>query len=106
MDSRSVHYFELETDRTVDLLDDACFDALYEAGCDDALIGHYRLDFAREAESLEAALSSAKADAESVAGVRIVAAKIGADDIDFTPSPDGPAVLNAPASAESRAVAI
>ena len=82
MTSRSVHDFELITDDSVNLLDDAVFDALHEAGCDDALIGHHRLDFAREANTLSSALSSAKADAESVPGVRVLSANIDSTDID------------------------
>lgn len=74
MTSRRVHYFELVTNGSVDLLDDAVFDALYEAGCDDAIIAHHRLDFAREADSLSEALESAKADAESVPGVYVLSA--------------------------------
>ena len=82
MTSRKVHYFELVTDDSVDLLDDAVFDALHEAGCDDALIGHHRLDFAREADSLSEALATAKADVESVAGVRVLSVKIDSADVD------------------------
>ncbi len=81
MTSRKVHYFELTTDDSVDLLDDAVFEALYEAGCDDALVGHHRLDFAREADTLSNALASAKADAESVPGVRVLSANIDSAEI-------------------------
>ncbi len=82
MTSRKVHHFELVTDGSVDLLDDGVFDALYEAGCDDALIAHHRLDFAREADTLSEALASAKADAESVPGVRVLSAKTDSTDAD------------------------
>ena len=82
MDAAKVHFFELETDGTLDLLEDSVLDSLYEAGCDDALVGHRRLDFARRADTWETALKSAKADAESVAGVRVVAVKIDAQDIE------------------------
>lgn len=81
MTSRKVHYFELITDDSVDLLDDAVFDALYEAGCDDALVGRHRLDFAREAETLAEALKSAKSDAESVPGVRVLSVNIDSAEI-------------------------
>lgn len=81
MTSRKVHYFELMTDRSVDLLDDAVFDALHEAGCNDALIAHHRLDFAREADSLSEALESAKADAESVPGVHVLSIHIDSAEI-------------------------
>ena len=86
MEADRVHFFELETDGTLDLLEDSLLDALYEAGCDDALVGHRRLDFARRAASWEAALRSARADAESVPGVRIVAVKIDAQDIEAAPT--------------------
>ena len=82
MGAGKVHFFELETDGALDLLEDSLFDALYEAGCDDALVGHRRLDFAREAETWEEALKSAQADAESVPGVRVVSVRIDAADID------------------------
>ena len=59
-----------------DLQSDDTVDALYEAGCDDALVGrsdgiHY-LDFDREAASLEEAVLSAVADIESVDGLTVV----------------------------------
>ena len=86
MQAHRVHFFELETDGTLDLLEDSLLDALYEAGCDDALVGHRRLDFARRADIWEEALKSARADAESVPGVRIVAVKIDAEDIEAAPA--------------------
>jgi hypothetical protein len=47
-------------------------DALYEAGCDDALVivvdGQVFLDFDRDAPSYEAAVTSAKSDVEKVGG--------------------------------------
>ena len=92
MGAGNVHFFELETDGTLDLLEDSMFDAIHEAGCDDALLGHRRLDFAREAASWEEALRSARADAESVPGVRIVSVRIDAEDIEPGPreGPDRP----------------
>ena len=86
MTSLNVHFFDLETDRGVDLMDDATLDALYEAGCDDALVGHHRLAFARRADTLSEALKSAKADAESVPGVRVLSVKIAAGDIEAAPA--------------------
>ena len=86
MEAHKVHFFELETDGTLDLLEDPLLDALYEAGCDDALVGHRRLDFARRADSWEEALKSARADAESVPGVRVVAVRIDAEDIEAAPA--------------------
>ena len=82
MGTGNVHFFEFETDGALDLLADSMFDALHEAGCGDALLGHRRLDFAREAASWEEALRSARADAESVPGVRVVSVRIDAEDID------------------------
>ncbi len=81
MTARKVHHFELVTDGSIDLLDDGVFDALYEAGCDDALIAHHRLDFAREADTLSEALASAKADAESVPGVHVFSVHISSAEI-------------------------
>ena len=83
MTSRKVHYFELVTDGSLDLLEDAVFDALHQAGCDDALIAHHRLDFAREANSLSEALATAKADAESVPGVRVLSVTIDSAEINI-----------------------
>ena len=59
-----------------DLQDDALIDALYESGCDDALVGRSHgvqyLDFDRDAPSLEEAVLSAVTDVEQVAGVEVV----------------------------------
>jgi len=61
----------------VDVLDDEQFDALYEAGCDDALFGvrdgaHYGA-FDREAESFSEALAGAIRDVTSaITGLRVV----------------------------------
>lgn len=73
--------FTLETEgRSV--LDEEVFDALHEAGCDDALTGRLAwvegLDFTREAESYCEAVASAIADVESVPGVTV--AQVVADD--------------------------
>ncbi len=50
--------------------------ALFEAGCDDALVGssdgNQFLDFDREAVSLEEAVRSAVVDIESVDGLKVV----------------------------------
>ena len=59
-----------------DLQTDARIDALYEAGCDDALVGRSHgvqyLDFDREAPSLDDAVLSAIANVESIDGVEVV----------------------------------
>lgn len=51
-------------------------DALYEGGCDDALVGSIDgaqyLDFDRTAPTIEEAIRSAIADAESVNGIEVV----------------------------------
>lgn len=58
---------DLQTDRVVD--------ALFEAGCDDALVGRSEgvqfLDFDREAGSVDEAVRSAVADVESVEGLMV-----------------------------------
>lgn len=60
----------------VDLRGDDQVDALFEAGCGDALVGLVdgagRLDFDREAASLEEAVLSAVEDIESVEGAKAV----------------------------------
>ena len=67
----------------VDINDPDVFDALYEAGCDDATIGTTDgiqvMDFSREAPKLDAAILSAIAHAESVEGLRVVRV----DDLDL-----------------------
>lgn len=59
-----------------DLGADEFSDALFEAGCDDALVGRSEgfqyLDFDRQALSLEEAVFSAVSDVETVEGVTIV----------------------------------
>ena len=59
-----------------DLSEQAVFDALWEAGCDDALVGVTNgvqyLDFDREAPTLEEAVASAIHDIEQVAGLQVM----------------------------------
>lgn len=59
-----------------DLQTDELVKALYEAGCDDALIGRsdgiQYLDFDREADSADAAVLSAVSDIESVHGLEVL----------------------------------
>ncbi len=59
-----------------DFLDDAVFDAVYEAGCDDATVGVTCgvpcADFSREGASFEEAVFSAIRDLESVEGITVV----------------------------------
>ncbi len=59
-----------------DLDDDKLLDALFEAGCDDALFGGANgvqcADFHRETDQIEDAVLSAIAAIESVAGLQVV----------------------------------
>ena len=55
-----------------DLLDDDVLDALYEAGCADASIGHRTVEFDREAPTRWDAIQSAIRDVTTVAGVKVV----------------------------------
>ena len=59
-----------------DLQSDETFNALFEAGCDDALVGRTNgtqyMDFDRDAETLTDAVLSAVADVESVPGLQVV----------------------------------
>ena len=59
-----------------DLQEDGRLDALYEAGCDDALVGCSHgvqyLDFDRDAPTRVGAVASAIADVERVDCVRVV----------------------------------
>lgn len=70
---RKPHEFTVVTGG-VDELSDELIDAIYEAGCDDGLLCHgnggFKIDSAREAESLEAAVRSAIADVQT-AGLKV-----------------------------------
>ena len=59
-----------------DLQSDGVAETVYQAGCDDALVGRtdgvQYLDFDREAPSLETAILSAISDAESIPGVEVI----------------------------------
>ncbi len=84
--TRSKYDFTLETSgRSV--LDDEVFDALYEAGCDDALMGRFLggdcLGFTREAGSYCAAVRTAIEDVHSVPGVRVTRVVNECKDADF-----------------------
>ena len=69
------HQFTLIV-RGPDLQAEDVIDALYEAGCDDALVGRVDgaqyLDFDRNASNLEEAILSAVADVERLDGVEVV----------------------------------
>ena len=72
--TRTKYDFTLET-RGRDVLDDEVFDALSEAGCDDALIGRFLgvdcLGFTREGGSYCEAVRTAIEDVQSVPGVSV-----------------------------------
>lgn len=69
------HEFTVRTDG-ISVMDDAVFDALFEAGCDDALVGTNPdgdyVDFVRAAPTLEDAIASARAAIESVPGLQVL----------------------------------
>ena len=80
--ARATYNFILETSGR-DVLDDEVFDALSEAGCDDAGIGRFlgvdHLDFDREAGSFCEAVRSAIEDVQSVPGVNVTRVVPGDD---------------------------
>ncbi len=80
--ARATYNFILETSGR-DVLDDEVFDALSEAGCDDAGIGRFlgvdHLDFDREAGSFCEAVRSAIEDVQSVSGVNVTRVVPGDD---------------------------
>ena len=82
------HRFVLVT-KGVDLLEWETLDALFEAGCGDATVGHDTLEFDRVAPTRDEALSSALRDAESVPGLRVMR-------IEFEAADGSCAVLSAP----------
>jgi len=70
-DCYPVHHLVLVTEGR-DLLDDEVLDALHEAGCSDASVGHRTVEFDREAPTRWDAIQSAIRDVTTVAGVRVV----------------------------------
>lgn len=70
----SLHHFTLIVDGP-DVQDEALIDALFEAGCEDALVGRAEgiqyVEFDREAARLDDAILSAVADVEKVPGVTV-----------------------------------
>ena len=67
----AVHHFVLVTEGA-DLLDDANLEALYEAGCTDASIGHRTVEFDREAPTRWDAIQQAIQDVSAVSGLRVI----------------------------------
>ena len=84
----ATHRFVLVTEGA-DLLEWETLDALFEAGCGDATVGHDTLEFDRAAPTRGEALCSALRDAESVPGVRVLRIELQAAD-------NSPAALSAP----------
>ena len=84
----ATHRFVLVTEGA-DLLEWETLDALFEAGCGDATVGHDTLEFDRAAPTRGEALCSALRDAESVPGVRVLRIELQAADT-------SPAALSAP----------
>ena len=70
-----LHEFTMIVDGP-DLQDEGVIEALFEEGCDDALVGRtdgiQYLDFGRVADTFEEAVFTAIADVESVDGVKVV----------------------------------
>ena len=70
-----VYHFTLIVDGP-DLQDASLIDAVFEAGCDDAVIGRIDgiqyVDFDREAVTLDQAILSAVADIERIDGVHVI----------------------------------
>ena len=69
-----IHHFTLIVDGP-DVQEEALVDALFEAGCDDGLVGRSEgiqyIEFDREGPDREVARLSAVADVEKVPGVRV-----------------------------------
>ncbi|WP_419915029.1 hypothetical protein [Candidatus Poriferisodalis sp.] len=83
-----VHHFVLVTEGC-DLLDNANLEALYEAGCTDASIGHRTVEFDREAPTRWEAIQQAIRDVSTVTGLRVVDVR---DSMDAVPTePPAPA---------------
>lgn len=69
-----IHHFTLIVDGP-DVQEEALIEALFEAGCDDGLVGRSEgiqyVEFDREAPDLGAAMLSAVADVEKAPGVKV-----------------------------------
>ena len=81
-----VHHFVLVTDGR-DLLDDDALEALYEAGCTDASIGHRTVEFDREAPTRWAAIQQAIRDVGAVFGLQVVDVRDSMDAVTAEPAP-------------------
>ena len=81
-----LHHFVLVTDGR-DLLDDESLEALYEAGCTDASIGHRTVEFDREAPTRWAAIQQAAGDVGAVPGLQVVDVRDSMDAVAAEPAP-------------------
>ena len=79
-----IHHFVLVTDGR-DLLDDDNLEALYEAGCTDASIGHRTVEFDREASTRWYAIQQALRDVGAVSGLQVVDVRDSMDDLPAEP---------------------
>ena len=80
-----VHHFVLVTDGR-DLLDDDNLEALYEAGCTDASIGHRTVEFDREVPTRWDAIQQALRDVSVVSGLQVVDVRDSMDTIPVAPA--------------------
>lgn len=84
----AVHHFVLVTEGA-DLLDDANLEALYEAGCTDASIGHRTVEFDREAPTRWDAIQHAIQEVSAMSELRVIDVR---DSMDAVPTePTAPA---------------
>ena len=81
----TVHHFVLVTEGC-DLLDDANLEALYEAGCTDASIGHRTVEFDREAPTRWDAIQQAIQDVSAVSGLRAIDVRDSMDAVPTEPT--------------------
>lgn len=83
---RRVHHFVLVTDGH-DLFDDDNLEALYEAGCTDASIGHRTVEFDRDAPTRWDAIQQAIRDMGAVPGLQVVDVRDSMDAVAAEPAP-------------------
>lgn len=81
----AVHHFVLVTEGC-DLLDDANLEALYEAGCTDASVGHRTVEFDREAPTRWDAIQRAIQDVSTLSGLRVVDVRDSMDAVPIEPT--------------------
>ena len=80
MDTENIHHQFILVLNDIDVTDDATVDRIYEAGCDDATLSSREkivyLDFDREAETFQAAVTSALEDIAKT-GIKVVRVEPG-----------------------------